>query len=77
MRMRLLCAFAKLHGYDYLRQLVKPLLDKMCVLTVGNSFILDSQTASEEDIADNQETIKFFTQAFLTIVCNSAPGMPL
>jgi neurofibromin 1 len=75
--MRLLCAFAKLHGYDYLRQLVKPLLDKMCDLTLGNSFILDSTLAAEEEIADNQETIKFFAQAFLNIVCNSASGMPL
>lgn len=77
MRMRLLCAFAKLHGYNYLRQLVKPLLDKMCELTANNSFILDLQTASEEEVADNQETIKFFTQAFLSIVCNSAVAMPL
>ena len=77
MRMRLLCAFAKLHGYDYLRQLVKPLLDKMCDLTAGNSFILDSALVPDEEIVDNQETIKFFAQAFLTIVCNSASGMPL
>ncbi|KAI5118442.1 hypothetical protein M0805_000576 [Coniferiporia weirii] len=77
MRIKLLCAFAKIHGYDYLRQLVKPLLDQMCILTQQYSFVLDPARASDEEVKENQETIKFFTQAFLQIVCNSASGMPL
>lgn len=79
MRIKVLGAFAKLHGYDYLRKLVKPLLDKMFTLTgaSGSTFILEVEKASEEEVHENQETIKVFTQAFLNIVCNSAPGMPL
>ncbi len=77
MRIKVLGAFAKLHGYDYLRKLVKPLLDKMFVLTSGQTFILEAEKASEEEVRENQETIKVFTQAFLNIVCNSASGMPL
>ncbi|KAH8118768.1 hypothetical protein DFH11DRAFT_1839273 [Phellopilus nigrolimitatus] len=77
MRIKLLCAFAKVHGYDYLRQLVKPLLDKMCDLTRSQSFILDPAKASEEEVRGNQRAVEVFTQAFLQIVCNSASGMPL
>lgn len=78
MRIKLLCAWAKIHGYDYLRQLIKPLLDKMCDITQQQStFILDPSKASEKEIKENQEIIKIFTGAFLQIVCNSAPVMPL
>jgi len=77
MRIKVLGAFAKLHGYDYLRNLIKPLLDRMFALTVNQSYILEPDKAPEEEVRSNQETIKIFTQAFLHIVCNSAAGMPM
>ena len=77
MRIKLLCAFAKIHGYDYLRKLVKPLLDKMCNLDHPPSFILDSSKVSESEVAENQDAITLFADAFLTIVCGSAYTMPL
>ena len=77
MRIKLLCAFAKIHGYDYLRQLVKPLLDKMCLLPPNITFILDPAKATDAEVRENQDTIKVFADAFLHIVCNSASAMPL
>lgn len=77
MRIKLLCAFARIHGYDYLRQLVKPLLDKMCLLPATITFNLDPTKSSEAEVRENQETIKLFADAFLGIVCNSASVMPL
>lgn len=77
MRIKLLCAFAKIHGYDYLRQLVKPLLDQICSVTAGHTFILEPTKASKEEIAQNQKIIELLAQAFLSIVCGSAGAMPL
>lgn len=77
MRMKLLCAFAKIHGYDYLRKLVKPLLDKMCTMDHPPSYILDSSKVSDAEVSDNQRAITLFADAFLTIVCGSAYTMPL
>ena len=77
MRMKLLCAFAKSHGYDYLRMIIKPVLDQMVTLASSHSFQLDPARTSEEEVKDNQEVIKVFAQAFLQIVCGSASAMPL
>ena len=78
MRIKLLCAFAKIHGYDYLRRLVKPLLDMMCQpIHETSSFILDPAKTSEEDVENNRRAIKILAENFLTIVCESASTMPL
>ncbi|TDL29911.1 hypothetical protein BD410DRAFT_780416, partial [Rickenella mellea] len=77
MRTLLLCAFAKLHGYDYLRSVLKPLIDQMCALPDDCSFELDPAKALPgQDIKKNQETVKFVTQAFLDIICSSVSALP-
>lgn len=76
MRVKLLGAIAKAHGYDYLRELVKPLLDMMAALPVPHSFILDPARAPEAEVLENQRTIKHVTQAFVQMVCDSAGIMP-
>ena len=76
MRMKLLCAFAKQHGYDYLRSLVKPFLERMFDCTKDLSFILDPARVSETELNQNRDAIRVWTEAFLHIVCQSANGMP-
>lgn len=77
MRMKLLCAFAKQHGYDYLRSLIKPFLERMCQCTADYSFILDPLRASEDELTKNRTAVEFWTEAFVKVVCQSANGMPL
>lgn len=78
MRIKLLCAFAKIHGYDYLRRLVKPLLDMMSQGEhEASTFILDPAKTTEEDVENNRKTIKILAENFLSIVCDSASTMPL
>lgn len=76
MRTLLLCAFAKLHGYDYLRTVLKPLIDHMCSLPEGFSFELDPAKTPAQNIVRNQETVKLVASAFLDIICASAPALP-
>ena len=77
MRIKLVIAWAKIHGYDYLRLLIKPLLEEMYTLPQMTTFVLDPTKASEKEIKHNQEVIKVLTGAFLQIVCTSANAMPL
>lgn len=76
MRTLLLCAFAKLHGYEYLRTVLKPLIDHMRNLPEGVNFELDPQKVSKAHLEKNQETIKLVARAFLDIICSSAPALP-
>ncbi|KAL5507799.1 IRA2 [Sanghuangporus vaninii] len=78
MRIKLVCAFARIHGYDYLRRLVRPLLDMMCQPRhEASTFILDPSKTTEEDVESNRRTIKILAENFLTLVCDSANTMPL
>ena len=76
MRVRLLCAFAKLHGYDYLRTVLKPLIDQMCSFPEECNFELDPARAAGQDIRHNQEAIIVLAKAFLDIICASATALP-
>ena len=78
MRIKLVCAFARIHGYDYLRRLIKPLLDMMCQARhETSSYILDPSKTTEEDVEHNRKAIKILAENFLTLVCDSANTMPL
>ena len=48
-----LSTFARLHGYSYLRSLVKPLLSAMDALLLGTSYKADPAKATGQDIAQN------------------------
>ena len=77
MRMKLLCAFARMHGYDYLRKVIQPVLQEMRELASTNTFLLDPDKASEDEIEQNQKVIKVFAQGFVNIVSGSFSIMPL
>lgn len=76
MRVRLLGTFAKFHGYDYLRKILKPLIEQLCDLPDNHTFELDPSRAEPAEIARNQETITVAARAFLNVICSSARILP-
>ncbi|CAK5277391.1 unnamed protein product [Mycena citricolor] len=75
---RFLSAFAKVHGYTYLRSLVTPLITTMASLPPGGSFELDPDKPEigEERAKRNLENVKFVAASFLEIVTSSIPVLP-
>ncbi|KAG8981934.1 Ras GTPase activating protein ira2 [Tulasnella sp. 425] len=74
---RLLSAFARLHGYNYLRSLLSPLIQQMSAMPPGHSYELDPSRLREgEDIEENERNLKFICQAFLDVICESVAILP-
>lgn len=74
---KLVTAFAKIHGYNYLRGLVKPLILLMKELPAGHSYEMDPSKAKEQDLLENQRTVEYVASKFLSLVTSSLPQMPL
>lgn len=78
MRIKLLGAFAKIHGYDFLRQLVRPLHELMRTPAYERaSFILDPTKVPEEEVLENRRIVQELAMHFLGLVCASHHGLPL
>ena len=78
MRSKLLRNFARMHAYDYLRQVIKPLIDKMSQVAQDLTFNIEaSRGATETEIKENQKALEFFAENFLNVICTSASAMPL
>jgi len=73
---RLLSHFARIHGYNYLRELIEPLMKIMGSLPPGCGYILDPAVVSEEERSQNLETVKTVATRFLEIVSSSLPSLP-
>ncbi|KAF8165773.1 hypothetical protein B0H34DRAFT_794124 [Crassisporium funariophilum] len=73
---RFLSAFARVHGYNYLRSLVQPLLDTMVALPPGSSFEVDPTKAVGQDLVQNQKNVEFVASAFLQLMSSSLPALP-
>ncbi|KAJ6515229.1 hypothetical protein C8R45DRAFT_1049017 [Mycena sanguinolenta] len=75
---RFLSAFAKVHGYTYLRSLINPLIKSMSSLPPGQSYELDPDRADvgEAKAAQNLENVKFVAASFLEIITSSIPILP-
>ncbi|KAF7335246.1 hypothetical protein MSAN_02335100 [Mycena sanguinolenta] len=75
---RFLSAFAKVHGYTYLRSLINPLIKSMSSLPPGQSYELDPDRADvgEAKAAQNLENVKFVAASFLDIITSSIPILP-
>lgn len=69
-------AFAKIHGYNYLRGLIAPLITFMKELPVGHSYEMDPSKAKEQDLLENQRTVEYAASKFLSLVTSSLPQMP-
>ncbi|KAG9015978.1 Ras GTPase activating protein ira2 [Tulasnella sp. 427] len=74
---RLLSAFARLHGYNYLRSLLSPLIQQMSAMPAGHSYELDPSRLKEgENVEENERNLKFICQAFLDVICDSPSIFP-
>uniref|UniRef100_A0A0W0FVQ0 Ras-GAP domain-containing protein n=1 Tax=Moniliophthora roreri TaxID=221103 RepID=A0A0W0FVQ0_MONRR len=73
---RFLSAFAKIHGYTYLRSLVEPLIKNMESLPAGQGFELDPSKAVEQDVVQNRRNIEYVAETFLEIIGSSTAKIP-
>ena len=73
---RLLSHFARIHGYNYLRELIEPLMKIMGSLPPGCGYILDPTLVTEEELRQNLETVQTVATRFLEIISSSLPSLP-
>jgi hypothetical protein len=73
---RLLSHFARMHGYNYLRDLIEPLMKIMGSLPAGCGYTLDPSLVTEEELRQNLETVETVATRFLEIVSSSSPRLP-
>jgi hypothetical protein len=72
---RFLSAFARIHGYNYLRHLILPLV-KMMSAKPGQGYELDPSKAGEQEVAQNQKHVEIVASGFLNILFSSIPALP-
>lgn len=74
---QLLSRFGRTHGYEYLRHILAPLLQKMAQKPRGYSFEMDpSRLAPGESVATNQKHLEETAQSFIDTICDSAHRVP-
>ena len=73
---RLLGAFTKIHGYNYLRSLIQPLIQVMRDMPPGHSYDMDPTRAQGQDIEQNKRNVEIATTAFLQVVTASIHSLP-
>jgi hypothetical protein len=73
---RMLSYFGKIHGYYYLRQLIKHLVEAMSTAPSECQYELDPARVGKEMAAENTETIKRVATAFLEMIQGSVPALP-
>ncbi|KAJ7181585.1 hypothetical protein C8R43DRAFT_1229418 [Mycena crocata] len=75
---RFLSAFAKVHGYAYLRSLIIPLIKSMASVPAGHGYELDPERpdVGEAKAAQNLENVKFVAASFLEIITSSLLALP-
>lgn len=71
-----LSAFAKIHGYNYLRGLIIPLVKNMASMPQGHAYDLDPTKVSQQELKINQKTVEVVASSFLEIVSSSVPAIP-
>ncbi|KXN84411.1 Neurofibromin, partial [Leucoagaricus sp. SymC.cos] len=59
---KFLSSFAKIHGYNYLRGLIGPLITFMKELPAGHSYEMDPSKAKEQDLVENQKTVEMIRE---------------
>jgi neurofibromin 1 len=72
----LLGSFTKIHGYNYLRSLILPLIQVMKDMPPGHSYDMDPAKAVGQDIEQNKRNVEIATTAFLQVVTASIHSLP-
>ncbi|KEP55513.1 RasGAP domain protein [Rhizoctonia solani 123E] len=76
MCMRILSAFARMHGYNYIRQVLSPLFAQMVAMPDDRSYELDPKRPDGKNVEENAKSLSIIAQAFLNVICDSAPILP-
>ncbi|KAG9027475.1 Ras GTPase activating protein ira2 [Tulasnella sp. JGI-2019a] len=77
MSLRMLSAFARLHGYNYIRALLLPLVNQMSAMPPGHSYEMDPSRVREgESLEENEASLTLICQAFLDVICESVAIIP-
>jgi len=74
--MRFLSAFGRLHGYNYLRSLVQPLVNTMSAMPPGTSYDINPKSAIGQDIVANQRSLEYVASSFIKLMSSSLPALP-
>ncbi|GLB34218.1 putative GTPase-activator protein for Ras-like GTPases [Lyophyllum shimeji] len=73
---RFLSAFAKIHGYNYLRSLIQPLVKIMVENSSGYGYELDPTKVSEQEVMRNVRHVEIIASHFLELVSSSLSAIP-
>ncbi|KAF5371189.1 hypothetical protein D9758_004214 [Tetrapyrgos nigripes] len=73
---RFLSAFARVHGYNYLRNLVGPLIKIMEALPAGQGYELDPTKAGDQDVVQNRKNVELVAKSFLDLISSSTSALP-
>ncbi|KIK64870.1 hypothetical protein GYMLUDRAFT_83217 [Collybiopsis luxurians FD-317 M1] len=73
---RFLSAFARIHGYNYLRTLIGALIKSMESLPASQGFELDPMKAGGQDIVENRKKIESLAHMFLEAISSSVSTLP-
>ncbi|KAG8218508.1 hypothetical protein J3R82DRAFT_4145 [Butyriboletus roseoflavus] len=73
---RFLSAFARIHGYNYLRSLILPLIKTMTSMPPGHAYDLDPAKTPKHKLEQNQRDVEFIASSFLEIIGSSVPALP-
>ncbi|KAH7916805.1 hypothetical protein BJ138DRAFT_1121610 [Hygrophoropsis aurantiaca] len=73
---RFLSAFARIHGYNYLRSLIIPLIKTMSSMPPGHAYELDPSKAEKDKVEQNQRNVELVASSFLEIISSSVPALP-
>ncbi|KAG6811909.1 hypothetical protein H0H92_005307 [Tricholoma furcatifolium] len=73
---RFFSAFAKIHGYNYLRILVQPLVKIFLEDNSGIGYELDPLRCPEEEVSRNARHVSVIAKNFLDILISSLSALP-
>jgi len=69
-------AFAKIHGYQYLRTLIQPLIKTMADKPPGHGYDLDPSKVGGTETEINKRNVEIIASSFLEIISSSVTVIP-
>ena len=73
---RFLSAFAKIHGYQYLRGLIQPLIKTMADKPPGHGYDLDPNKVGGSETETNKRNVEKIASSFLGSISSSVTDIP-
>jgi neurofibromin 1 len=61
---------------SYIREILSPLISKMLEMPADRSYELDPKRPDGRNVEENAKSLSIIAQAFLHVICDSAPALP-